>query len=61
MIALADAEHHGVGDLAGDLVAHEIVNRPEVFALPVTHCRADDFVGGDEAVRFSVATGPPAM
>jgi hypothetical protein len=57
MITLADAEeapegHHGVGDLTGNLVDHEIVHRAEVLARKVIHRRADDLVGGDKAVRF---------
>jgi hypothetical protein len=57
MIALAYTQeaperHHGIGDLAGDLVDHKIVHRAEVLSLKVIHCGSDDFVGGDQTVRF---------
>src|SRR6267142_2880439 len=57
MIALAHPQeapegHHGIGDLAGNLVDHKIVHRAEVLALKGIHCGSDDFVGGDQTVRF---------
>jgi hypothetical protein len=66
MIALADPQeaperHHGIGDLAGNLVDHKIVHRAELLALAITHCGSDDFVGGDQTVRSSVAIGRSAM
>jgi hypothetical protein len=66
MIALADAEeaperHYGIGDLAGNLVDHKIVHRAEVLTLKVIHCGSDDFVGGDQTVRFLGCDWPSAV
>src|ERR1700736_1483267 len=64
MIALAHAEeaperHHGIGYLTGVLVDHETIHRAEGLAQPVINRRADNFVGGDEAVGF-VGSNCPA-
>src|SRR5262249_33941030 len=54
VIALTDAEepterHHRVGDLAGVLVDHDVVDRAQAVALLVVHRRALDLVGGDQS------------
>src|SRR5215207_10773471 len=54
MIALAHPEkapkgHHHIGDLARDLVDHEVEYRPELLAGAVIYGGALDLVRGDEA------------
>src|SRR5690349_15708447 len=55
MAAPAHAEeaaegHHRVGDLAGELVDHEVVGRAQALALAIVDRRALDLVRGDQAV-----------
>jgi len=58
VIAPADAQetaerHHRVGDPAGDLVDHDVVDRAERLALAIAHGRALDLVARDQARGFA--------
>src|SRR6266404_1111690 len=62
MIALAHPQeaperHHGICDLAGNLVDQKIVHQAEVLALKVIHCGSDDLSEEIRRSVSSVATG----